>query len=184
VIISDDGLQHYAMGRSIEIVVIDGMRGLGNGLCLPAGPLREPPSRLKKADFLVVNAGTFPNAYTMQLMPSPFRQLTSEKVVTAEALPGNIAALAGIGNPDRFFTLLQQLGLHFTPYAFPDHYHFTEQDVLCPEKTVVMTEKDAVKCRLFATDAMYYLPVEAKINEEFWDALYAHPQLRGLFSHD
>lgn len=181
IIISDDGLQHYAMGRSIEIAVIDGSRGLGNGLCLPAGPLREVASRLNQVDFLVVNGGSWPGAYAMSLKPLTFKQLTTEKSVTVEALTGNIAAIAAIGNPQRFFNSLKSLGLDFKPYVFPDHYHFKAKDLELAEPVLVMTEKDAVKCRSFAKDRIYYLSIEAILTEGFWDAFWSHKQLRGVF---
>jgi tetraacyldisaccharide 4'-kinase len=180
VIISDDGLQHYAMGRAIEIAVIDGMRKLGNGFCLPAGPLRELPSRLKTVDFIVVNGGAFKNSYTMTLQPQDIKQLSSKKIVTLDALKGTIAAVAAIGNPARFFTTLKQLGLDFNHYVFPDHYALQASDLHCPEDCIIMTEKDAVKCQQFATDAMYFLPVEAHLEEAFWNALWSHPQLQGV----
>lgn len=180
VIISDDGLQHYAMGRTIEIAVIDGMRQFGNGLCLPAGPLRETPYRLKTVDFVVVNGNSLKDSYTMVLQPQEIRQLTSKKVVTLDALKGTIAAIAAIGNPARFFTTLKQLGLNVNHYVFPDHYTLQARDLHCPEDHIIMTEKDAVKCQQFATDEMYYLPVEAHVEEAFWNALWSHPQLQGV----
>jgi tetraacyldisaccharide 4'-kinase len=181
IIVSDDGLQHYAMGRSIEIAVIDGTRGLGNSFCLPAGPLRERASRLKQVDLIVVNGGEWDNAYSMLLKPIAFKQLSTDKSVTADALPGNIAAVAAIGNPQRFFNSLTALGLQFTPYIFPDHYRYTSQDLNLSESTLLMTEKDAVKCRSFAKDSMYYLAIEAVLSEGFWDAFWSHKQLRGIF---
>jgi tetraacyldisaccharide 4'-kinase len=180
IIISDDGLQHYAMGRAIEIVVIDGVRGLGNGLCLPAGPLREGARRLKKADFLIVNSGVWPNAYRMDLLPGEIKQLNTGNVLAVEVINEPIAAVAAIGHPRRFFDTLNELGLVFNAYPFTDHHRFTLEDLAVPEKILVMTEKDAVKCEQFATDAMYYLPVEAAVSNQFWDDLWAHKQLRQL----
>ena len=179
IVISDDGLQHYAMGRAIEIVVIDGMRGLGNGLCLPAGPLREGRKRLQQADFLVVNGGSWPNAYRMDLLPGEITQLVSGKPISVAELTPPIAAIAAIGNPGRFFATLQKIGVAFNAYPFADHHRFQAKELCVTEKTVVMTEKDAVKCQAFATDAMYFLPVEAKIADQFWDALWSHKQLQG-----
>lgn len=179
IIISDDGLQHYKMGRAIEIVVIDGQRFFGNNLCLPAGPLRESVNRLTNVDFLVVNGGQWPGAYSMTLIPGQLRQLYSGKNVTADNLPTPVAAVAAIGNPGRFFTTLSDLGITFYPYAFPDHYHFHPEDLILKEKSVVMTEKDAIKCQSFASENWFVLPVEAKLGDSFWQALWAHEQLKG-----
>lgn len=180
IIISDDGLQHYRMGRAIEIVVIDGKRGLGNGHCLPAGPLRETAKRLHTADFIVVNEGSWENAYSMCMIPGKVINLATEKEIDPNLLQKNrVAAVAGIGNPQRFYSTLSQLGIEFNPYYYPDHYPFECKDFNFSEPLIIMTEKDAVKCRSFNSDKMYYLPVEAKLNGAFWDALWAHQQLKG-----
>jgi len=181
VVVSDDGLQHYAMGRAVEIVVMDGVRGLGNGLCLPAGPLREGAWRLQQADFVVVNGAQWPNAYRMDLRPTAFIHLLSGNPVPISAFFSvPIAAVAGIGNPGRFFQTLHGLGVLFRAYPFADHHRFQPHELCFEEKVVVMTEKDAVKCRDFATDEMYFLPVDAVINSTFWDALWSHEQLQGV----
>ncbi|RUR17450.1 tetraacyldisaccharide 4'-kinase [Legionella septentrionalis] len=179
IILSDDGLQHYALGRALEIMVIDGVRGLGNGMCLPAGPLREDVSRLQQAHFLIANGGQWPGAFTMELMPGQLTQLTSGKPLPLARLTGTVAAIAGIGHPQRFYNTLSKLGVAFTPYSFPDHHPYTQEELCFAEKTLVMTEKDAVKCQAFATDEMYFLPVEAQVNNAFWDALWSHEQLQG-----
>jgi len=179
VIISDDGLQHYAMGRAIEIVVIDGQRGLGNGLCLPAGPLREGVKRLQQADLIVVNGAEWPNAYRMDLIPGELKQLTSGKSISAGELHGSVAAIAAIGNPQRFFATLAALGIAFKPYCFPDHHYFQAAELCVEEDIIVMTEKDAVKCQELATETMYFLPVQASLGDDFWQALWAHPKLQG-----
>lgn len=179
IIISDDGLQHYRMGRAIEIAVIDGMRGLGNGLCLPAGPLREPNARLKQVDFIIVNEGTWDNAYPMNLIPGKLIKLSTREEISSDPIIGSVAAVAGIGNPKRFYSTLQQLGIEFTSYSYPDHYQFKSQDLNYTESLIIMTEKDAVKCRSFSSDKMYYLPVEAKLDDAFWQALWSHQQLQG-----
>jgi tetraacyldisaccharide 4'-kinase len=179
IIISDDGLQHYAMGRAIEIVVIDGVRGFGNNLCLPAGPMRENSHRLKSADMLVVNSGEWPNAYPMTLIPGKLTQLDGGETVEQKCLSKPIAAVAAIGNPERFFSTLSALGMVFYPYAFPDHYQFTAKAMKFDEKTVVMTEKDAVKCQSFAAKNWYFLPVEAQLSDAFWSALWSHKRLKG-----
>jgi tetraacyldisaccharide 4'-kinase len=180
VIISDDGLQHYAMGRAIEIVVIDGIRQLGNQLCLPVGPLREPVSRLKSVDFVIVNGGDFETAYRMNLVPGEPLSLLGGHSLPVERFHEPIAAVAGIGNPQRFFNTLSSLQFTYRPYIFPDHYRFTAENFKNLSETIVMTEKDAVKCHAFATQKMYYLPVNAVIEHTFWDALWAHPSLKGL----
>lgn len=178
IIISDDGLQHYKMGRSIEIAVIDGTRGLGNCLCLPAGPLREARARLKQVDFIIVNEGAWDNAYSMRLIPGNITHLNTLKTIPSSALPGSIAAVAGIGNPQRFYSTLTDLGIKFTPYSYPDHYQFKLSDLMYGSSAVIMTEKDAIKCRSFSTDKMYFLPVKARVEDSFWDALWSHQQLQ------
>jgi tetraacyldisaccharide 4'-kinase len=167
VVISDDGLQHYRMGRKVEIAIIDKTRGLGNGLCLPAGPLREPPKRLQQVDFVVTNG----DSQSMQLCPGEITQLTTGNFVEKTIFMEPIAAVAGIGNPQRFFTTLRALDISFNPYPFKDHHKFVPRDLDLPEKNVIMTEKDAVKCLSFATDNMYFLPVTAQLNDLFWQKL-------------
>jgi tetraacyldisaccharide 4'-kinase len=179
IIISDDGLQHYAMGRAIEIVVIDGVRRLGNGLCLPAGPLRESASRLQKSDLIVVNEGQWPGAHSMILQPGELTHLATGRNVDIHTLEFPIAAIAAIGHPQRFFTTLQRLGLSFKQYPFPDHHPFSKNELQFTEKMVIMTEKDAIKCQAFAEDAWYFLAVEAKLSDSFWEALWSHERLQG-----
>ena len=185
IIISDDGLQHYAMPRAVEIVVIDGMRGLGSGLCLPAGPLREPAQRLQQVNFIVVNGEQsvhtqslqYESVYQMELQAAAPRSFTGESV-SWQDIEMPCSAIAGIGNPERFFTLLKRLGVVFQPHKFADHHEFLPHELACLQKPVIMTEKDAVKCCAFATDAMYYLPVEAKLSDEFWTKIWGH--IKGL----
>lgn len=181
IIISDDGLQHYRMGRAIEIAVIDGTRGLGNGLCLPAGPLREPAARLQQVDFIVVNQGTWENAYPMLLSPGKITQLTTGKEIEPAAMSGKWEAIAAIGNPQRFYSTLSQLGIEFDTCSYPDHYQFKPHDLDYLESFIIMTEKDAVKCRSFGSDTMYYLPVNAVLDDAFWNALWSHQQLKGYY---
>ncbi len=196
IIISDDGLQHYAMGRAIEIVVIDGRRGVGNGLCLPAGPLREGVQRLQDADFIVINGAetsadalilqdVLPNrlnTYRMDLLPGEITGLANGKPIKLKELTNPVAAIAAIGHPQRFFSLLEDLGVGFNAYSFDDHHRFRKEELQVTEKMVVMTEKDAVKCQPFATELMYFLPVEAKVDNNFWDALWRHKQLQGYIT--
>jgi len=179
IIISDDGLQHYAMGRTMNIVVIDGVRGLGNGLCLPAGPLREPASRLKQADILVVNQGVWPGAHAMQLNAGAMTHLASGRAASLDELSPPLSAVAAIGHPQRFFMTLAAMGLNCKPYPFPDHHRFGAQDFASIDGTVIMTEKDAVKCQSFAAEHWYYLPVSASLSESFWQALWSHDCLKG-----
>lgn len=168
-IVSDDGLQHYRLHRDIELAVIDGERGLGNRLLLPAGPLREPPSRLKTVDAAVVNGPlreiyAARNTFGMRLEGREFRNvLNPEHVVGPEHFQRQrVLAIAGIGNPARFFTRLRDLGMSFEARAFPDHHRYAPQD-LAHERAdaVVMTEKDAVKCAAFASENHWALRVDA-----------------------
>lgn len=179
IIISDDGLQHYRMGRAIEIAVVDGTRGLGNGLCLPAGPLRESAARLEQVDFLVVNEGQWNNAYSMVLKPGKIKKLSTDEEIDPNTLNGKWEAIAAIGNPQRFYSTLLQLGIEFDTCSYPDHYQFKADDLNYSKSLIIMTEKDAVKCRSFSSDTMHYLPVDAVLDDAFWDALWLHQQLKG-----
>ncbi|STX29570.1 tetraacyldisaccharide 4'-kinase [Legionella beliardensis] len=180
IIISDDGLQHYAMGRQLEILVIDGLRGLGNGLCLPAGPLREHPKRLKEADFLIVNGGKWSDAYSMTLQPGKLINIATGHAISPHELIGPTAAVAAIGHPQRFYTTLTNMGITFNSYSFPDHHAFRAEQLTFAEENVIMTAKDAVKCQDFAKDSWYFLPVDAKLSDAFWTALWSHEQIKGL----
>lgn len=179
IIISDDGMQHYTMGRNLEIAVIDGKRQFGNGLCLPAGPLREPISRLKTCDFIVIKGegkikqilSNKQSIYHMSIMPGAIRSIITNKVAKPHELAGTVAAVAGIGYPEQFFYTLAKLGLKFKEYIFPNHHPFKKTDLLLKEKIIIMTEKDAIKCQPFATNSWYYLPIEAKLNNSFWRSL-------------
>ncbi|MDD5275280.1 MAG: tetraacyldisaccharide 4'-kinase [Methylovulum sp.] len=164
VILSDDGLQHYALDRDIEIAVIDGERRFGNGYCLPAGPLREPINRLQSVDFIVVNGEKVEaNELAMQLVGDMAVNIaTGEQKPLAEFAAVACHALAGIGNPERFFKLLAAAGLACTTHSFPDHYQFQQADIVFADSDpVLMTEKDAVKCTAFASQQHWYLPVIA-----------------------
>lgn len=169
VILSDDGLQHYALYRDIEIAVIDGERRFGNSYCLPAGPLREPINRLQSVDFIVVNGEkTEANEIEMHITGDIAVNLVTgeQKPLSAFANEDKLHALAGIGNPDRFFKLLTNQGLHFTAHSFPDHYVFQPQDIGFKE-SVLMTEKDAVKCTHFANSQQWFVPVTATLDSQF-----------------
>ena len=164
VILSDDGLQHYALNRTVEIAVIDGERRFGNTFCLPAGPLREPIQRLQSVDFVVVNGGIAQaHEFSMGLVGDMLVNiLTGEQKPLQAFVKGQCHALAGIGNPDRFFKLLASAGLMCKTHSFPDHYLFQPRDIeFGDDKPVLMTEKDAVKCAAFASKQHWYLPVQA-----------------------
>ena len=179
VILSDDGLQHYALHRDLEIVVIDGERRFGNGYCLPAGPLREPVSRLQHVDLMVVNGEKYEdNEHVMHLVgDTAVNLLTSERKSLAEFKDKNCHALAGIGNPQRFFTLLVNAGLQCKTVSFPDHYAFAADDIMFADDwPVLMTEKDAVKCAAFADQRHWFVPVFAQLQPEFVDKLRAYWQ--------
>ena len=168
VIISDDGLQHYKLGRDIEIAVIDGQRRFGNECLLPMGPLREGLWRLGKVDFAINNGGHIQNGeHLMTLEPGRLVNVKyPSQTKSTSDLMKPVTAAAAIGNPKRFFQLLEQKQLKLKAcLEFPDHHQFSDSDL--PQDTVLMTEKDAVKCRSFAHDDWWYLPVSAKLSEEF-----------------
>lgn len=180
IILSDDGLQHYALPRTVEIVVLDGTRGIGNGFCLPAGPLREPVSRLYEVDFVVVNGATshtFNNSQLVtQLMPEYWTNIGNGDVIPLEKLPESprVHAVAGIGNPRRFFDTLRTLGLDVIEHEFPDHHVFTAMDIRFDDNfPVVMTEKDAVKCAKFAQHHCYALHVQMPLPAQWVSQLIA-----------
>lgn len=164
-VISDDGLQHYRLRRDIEIAVLDGGRRLGNGLCLPAGPLREPATRLAQVDLRVANGTPQAGEFGMQLQPQRIYGLTdSARHASAEIFAGGpVHAVAGIGNPERFFATLRGLGLEVIPHAFPDHHAFAPPDLeFGDNRPVIVTEKDAVKCRRFGRPHHWVLAVAAR----------------------
>lgn len=173
-VLSDDGLQHYALARDIEIAVIDAARGLGNGLLLPAGPLREPPSRLQEVDFIVANGGAWPGGVHMSLKPTALVQLGTGLRCPLDAWSAGrrVHAVAGIGNPGRFFATLSGLGFELTTHPQPDHHAFTAADLsFGDDLPVIMTEKDAVKCTGFAAPHHWYLEVASELPESFLAAL-------------
>jgi len=218
VVICDDGLQHYRLWRDIEVVVMDAQRGIGNGLCLPAGPLREPPARLAEVDFIVVNGAVYddpsidapaidaPASDTpakdalskddqsvaatdwraaaaetpvspVQLVPHEWVNVkTGQRVALQEFLLAqeltdmqgskNIYAVAGIGNPQRFFTTLQELGIQAACHEFADHHLYQPRDLaFAGQALLLMTEKDAVKCEQFAGNNWWYLSVQAQLSK-------------------
>jgi tetraacyldisaccharide 4'-kinase len=173
-ILCDDGLQHYALNRDLEIVVIDGVRRFGNGLCLPAGPLRERRRRLAKVDLVIVNGAAKADEHGMRLRTSKAVALDrhGEPRVLSDFKGERVHAIAGIGDPDRFFTMLKGAGLTIEEHPFPDHHGYTADD-LAPfiNQTVLMTEKDAVKCELFAQPGHWYVPAMADVDKAFEQAL-------------
>ena len=168
VIFSDDGLQHYRLQRDVEIAVVDGARRFGNGLMLPAGPLREPVSRLRELDAVVVNGGAAGDGeFAMQLEGTRFYNLLNPELIrTAGDFAGQqLHAIAGIGHPQRFFAHLQQLGLQCTPHAFPDHHVYSPSELsFADTDALLMTEKDAVKCGAFASEKYWVLRVDAQVS--------------------
>lgn len=170
IIITDDGLQHYALARDKEIVVIDGVRRFGNGWWLPAGPMRERASRLKTVDAIIVNGGVAKQGeISMQLHPGLAVNLLTGERREAAALP-NLVAIAGIGHPPRFFATLEQSGARLEKcIPLADHQALTPEQVnafTADGQTLIMTEKDAVKCRAFAKENWWYLPVDAELSGE------------------
>lgn len=174
IILSDDGLQHLSLGRHIEIAVIDGQYRFGNGFCLPAGPLREPISRLKTIDFIVTKGNACPNEFEMCLLPDYFYQLTQpSNQKSADYFYGkNVHAVAGIGNPKQFFCSLRALGLTITEHPFPDHHFFKSNDFNYGKNAIVlMTEKDAVKCEGLIDSRLWCLKTKTKLDKTFLSAL-------------
>jgi tetraacyldisaccharide 4'-kinase len=165
VIVSDDGLQHYALERDCEIVVIDGDRRFGNGWLLPAGPLRETPARLAAADAVVVNGGRalLDGALSMRLEANRAASVIGGTDKALDAFAGSsVHAVAGIGNPERFFNMLRAHGIEVTGHPLPDHARLQAADIsFADERPVLMTEKDAVKCARIAGPRHWYVPVAA-----------------------
>lgn len=172
IVIADDGLQHYRMGREVEICVVDGQRRFGNGCCLPAGPLREPVSRLQSCDFVITNGEN------MQVQGDTLVNLLTHQEQPLAALAGQSThVVTGIGNPQRFIHTLEQAGLQVVPHLYPDHHAFTGAEICFADALpVLMTEKDAVKCRQFAAQHHWYLPVVAVLDKEVAAALFTRLQ--------
>lgn len=166
IIISDDGLQHYRLPRHFEILVIDGLRRFGNGHCLPAGPLREPLSRLEEVDAIICQ-GAEPKIGEIGISYQASEAInikTGERVPLSRFSQHKVHAVAGIGNPEKFFNTLQKLGIHFTPHAFSDHHAFQEEELAFTDQApIIMTEKDAVKCEPFAQAHWWALPIDTQL---------------------
>jgi len=169
IVISDDGLQHYHLNRDVEVLVIDGIRRFGNGFCLPAGPLRECISRKDEVDCKVTNGVAAQGEYAMTYSGKNIVNLiTQESKPLADISDQMIKAVAGIGNPDRFFNFLRAQGLRLDTNSFPDHYLYQEDSIQADENMIVlMTEKDAVKCQRFAKPNWWYVPVNVELPKEF-----------------
>ena len=189
VILSDDGLQHYRLGRDVEILVVDGTRGFGNGRMLPAGPMREPHDRVTGVDAIVVNNSdaermpfrTRPPMFMMHMTGERFVNLADpERTAGASDFAGKrVQAIAGIGNPGRFFDMLHRLGLDPVCHVFPDHHAYRRDDLEYRDaEVIVMTDKDAVKCRAFADSRMWRLPVAVELApglvEQVMEAVHGH----------
>lgn len=172
-LVADDGLQHLALERDIELVVVDGQRGFGNGLCYPAGPLREPRARLRSVDLVITNGGGREGA-GFRLEPGAFKPVDGREGVAqwADFSTKPVHAVAAIGNPDRFFRLLEERGLRIERHAFPDHHPFSPDDLDFGDgHPVLMTAKDAVKCAAFAPAHYWYLPVRLLPDAAMADAM-------------
>ncbi len=171
-ILSDDGLQHYKMHRDYEIVVLDQSRKLGSGWLLPAGPLREGAWRLGQVNAVIYNGlSTLAGTASMQIVPTAWvNAKTQERKELNYFLNTKVHAVAGIGNPQRFFSTLDTLRVDYKEHVFPDHYAFAATDLNVMDdysNQLVMTEKDWVKCAGFATDSMWYLEVGAQLDSQF-----------------
>ena len=178
IIVADDGLQHYKLPRTAELVVFDGERLVGNGLCLPAGPLREPLSRIQEVDMVLVNSTAnidvnsvqsllrHKNLYDFALVTAPLLRLDG---MASPPPLGRVHGVAGIGNPKRFFNTLSQLGYEVIEHSFADHHSFVAKELQFDDDLpVIMTAKDAVKCRGFAQPNYWFLPVQVQLSDALW----------------
>jgi tetraacyldisaccharide 4'-kinase len=188
IVVCDDGLQHYRLARDVEIEVIDGRRRYGNGRLLPAGPLREPQIRSAQCDFRVVNLGTADSItatptqsaaetgfgeWPLRLSTADAQALLGARSLPLSAFAGQrVHAVAGIGDPERFFQTLREANIAVVPHGFPDHHRYVAEDLrFGSDLPMLMTEKDAVKCAAFAQDGQYSVAIRAELPEAFWVAL-------------
>ncbi|MFM2479845.1 tetraacyldisaccharide 4'-kinase [Celerinatantimonas sp. YJH-8] len=182
VIISDDGMQHYRLARDIELCVVDAVRRFGNEMCLPAGPLREPVSRLHYVDRIIANGSELPELAcdVMTLRAQNWRRVSDDDIIPN--IPTTGYALAGIGNPQRFYQTLSQQGLKLDGYIeIGDHRRLSAAQIKQYQQQVVfMTEKDALKYRKLAGPNWYYLPVTASLPEEFY--MFIQEKLEQLYA--
>ena len=183
-LLTDDGLQHYRLARNLEIVVLDGQRGLGNQRLLPAGPLREPVSRLEKVDAIVINgpaAGYLPlppgiPVFAMQLHAGPIHAAGDPQCLRSPAdfAGQRVAAMAGIGHPQRFFNTIRQLGIvPVLEQAWPDHHVFSAADLPVGVDAILVTAKDAVKLQILNHDKLWVIPVSARLAPDLADWILA-----------
>lgn len=181
VLVLDDGLQYYRLARDAEIVVIDGARGMGNGRCLPAGPLREPVSRLGEADLVLTNGPRARGTPGFDLQGETLMAVSGLAQQPLAALAGcRVHAVAGIGHPERFFAQLERSGLRVIRHPFPDHHAFRGPELRFDDALpIIMTEKDAVKCREIAPSGSWYLAVSAVLDAPASAALEAIVQRLG-----
>ena len=173
VVLCDDGLQHYALERDLEIAVMDKRLGLGNGYCLPAGPLREPAQRLEQVDYVLYRGSVDPDTgvrYEADELVNLSRN--DHTAFTTELLGPKVHAVAGIGQPEQFFSTLEECGFSLTTHIYPDHHLFSVDD-FCSlrDQPIIMTEKDAVKCRELVGDNAWYLKICAQIPTQIEDAV-------------
>ena len=180
VIISDDGMQHYKMARSIECCIVDSARQFGNGLLMPAGPLRETKKRLKSVDLVIENGGNNPQRYNLQ--PAALKSVLNNSMLTEPILTAH--AVSAIGNPLRFEQSLQAQGITLvSTHHYRDHYAYTADDFTqFGDENVLMTEKDAVKCSAFAKQNWYYLPVDAQPTDSVINKLNSLLKDKGILN--
>lgn len=184
IVVCDDGLQHYRLARDVEIEVVDAQRRYGNGHLIPAGPLREPASRARECDFRVVNLGQASDTdgsdvaagfgeWAMRLRIDSAQPMNGARVQPLSAFAGSrVHAVAGIAHPERFFDMLRARGIGVVPHAFGDHHQYVAEDFAFGSRLpVLMTEKDAVKCRALADDWFHSVPLQAELPAAFWVAL-------------
>jgi len=169
IVLCDDGLQHSALARDMEIVVVDGVRRFGNGRCLPAGPLREPRARLNTVDLVVANGRAAAGEYLMDYTELPVQSLDGSRSRALGCFrQQRVHAVAALGNPERFFTLLRRNGIDIEAHAFPDHQGFRRAELEFGDgAAILMTEKDAVKCRRLRLDNAWYVPIDATLSLAF-----------------
>jgi tetraacyldisaccharide 4'-kinase len=174
-ILSDDGLQHYALGRRMEIAVLDKGRGVGNGFCLPAGPLREPLSRLESVDYVLWRGSDDARSGFNYQGEALVNVVTGEeRKVSPEAIGQQVYAVAGIGQPQQFFASLETAGFAVESRIFDDHYNYQPGDLAdLADRAIIMTEKDAVKCRAFAGDNAWFLKISAQLPQQLCQSVTA-----------
>ncbi len=167
VVISDDGLQHYRMGRDLELAIVDAVHGLDNGFCLPAGPLREPKQRLESVDAVFYN-GNIERRRGMRLTVAGVARLNKPETLSplSQFAGERVHAVAGIGDPERFFRALEAAGIRIVPHPFPDHHAYHAEDLAFnPPLPILMTEKDAVKCGSFDIEDLWQVRVDLQLNQ-------------------